>query len=201
MEDGHDAAGVLAVCLGKATKYVDRLMDTDKRYIAEVTFGVATDTQDAYGVVTEQSDKIVTEAEILAVLPRFVGSIEQRTPLYSAAKQDGVPLYKLARSGREIREKLRTVQISSVELLRRTGDNSFLLDVCCGKGTYIRTLAAEFAQMAAQVEKREQELRKEVFRLQIEIDEAKRERQVSEIVESDYFQSLRSQAKKLRGQQ
>ena len=65
----------------------------------------------------------------------------------------------------------------------------------------IRTLAAEFAQMAAQVEKREQELRKEVFRLQIEIDEAKRERQVSEIVESDYFQSLRSQAKKLRGQQ
>jgi CRP-like cAMP-binding protein len=64
----------------------------------------------------------------------------------------------------------------------------------------IRTLAAEFAQMAAQVEKREQELRKEVFRLQIQIDESKKARQVSEIVESDYFQSLRNQARKLRGE-
>ncbi len=134
------AAGVLLVCVGRATRLFDHLVDKKKEYIAEIEFGVSTDTQDSYGQVTGECDKRVNLVELIDILPRFTGNIEQCVPIYSAANQDGVKLYKLARAGAPIREKLRTITIYSLDIIRQTGHNRFLMSILCSKGTYIRTL-------------------------------------------------------------
>jgi len=137
------AAGVLAVCLGKATKLSEFLMDGKKEYIAEIAFGTKTDTQDSYGQVTAVLNVQVAEEDLLRVLPRFTGGIIQATPAYSAAKQNGRPLYKLARQGLDITPKQRNVTIDQIELIGSTGANRFTLRISCGKGTYIRTLCED----------------------------------------------------------
>lgn len=141
------AAGVLPVCLNNATKLSEKLMNSKKTYIAEITFGIATDTLDSLGEVTDiKEDASVSHERLLSVIPKFLGEITQITPKYSAAKQNGVPLYKLARQGREIEEKLRCVKIDSIELLNQPGKNKFILQIECGKGTYIRTLCQDIGQ-------------------------------------------------------
>jgi tRNA pseudouridine55 synthase len=140
------AAGVLAVCLGKATKLSDFLMDGKKEYIAEIAFGKSTDTQDSYGRVTEEKAAHVSEEDLKRVLLAFTGRITQVTPAYSAAKQNGRALYKLALKGEKIEEKKRDVEIKEIELLRQTGENMFLIRVACGKGTYIRTLCFDIGK-------------------------------------------------------
>ncbi len=134
------AAGVLLICVGRATRLFDYLVDKKKEYIAEIEFGVSTDTQDSYGKVTGVCDKRVSLSELIDILPKFTGNIEQCVPIYSAANQDGVKLYKLARAGAHIREKLRTITIHSLDIIRQTGHNRFLMSILCSKGTYIRTL-------------------------------------------------------------
>ena len=138
-----EAAGVLPVCVGRAVRLFDYLVDKQKTYLAEIVFGVATDTQDAQGTVTETSDRIVTEAMLDAVLPRFSGRILQTPPKFSALKHNGQKLYDLALAGKEIPDKSREVEILSLERTETLGQNRFLLSVTCSRGTYIRTLCSD----------------------------------------------------------
>lgn len=140
------AAGVLPILVGRATRLFDFLVDKQKEYVAEIVFGKATDTEDATGTVTAESDKKVTAEELSSVLPAFTGDIEQTPPVYSALNVNGEKLYKLARKGKltETPEtKKRTITVFELELLRQTGENRFLIRIVCSKGTYIRTLCKD----------------------------------------------------------
>jgi len=140
------ATGVLAICIGKATKLSDYLMQGQKEYIAEITFGKRTDTQDSYGRVLEETHTDISFESFKAALPKFFGKIEQITPAYSAAKQNGQALYKLALKGKEITEKKRTVTIFELNATEPTGEQSFLFRTLCEKGTYIRTLCEDIGK-------------------------------------------------------
>jgi tRNA pseudouridine55 synthase len=135
------ATGVLLVCLGEATKITGYLADLEKEYSATLKLGERTDTFDSEGRVTDKvEDFSVTGSQVEEVLKRFRGDIEQVPPMYSAVKQAGKPLYKLARKGLEVERKPRQVQISKLELLKF--DSPFIeISIACSKGTYIRTLA------------------------------------------------------------
>ena len=135
-----EAAGVLPVCVGRAVRLFDYLVDKQKTYLAEIAFGIATDTQDAQGKVTDTSDNIVTAEQLDAVLPKFSGTIVQTPPMYSALKFNGQKLYDLALSGKEIPDKSREVEIASLKRVGTRGKNRFLIEVVCSRGTYIRTL-------------------------------------------------------------
>lgn len=137
------ATGVLPICLGEATKVSQYLLDADKGYIAQVRLGETTATGDSQGESTGAAPvPVLGQADIEAVLSSFVGDIEQEPSVYSALKQDGVPLYKLARAGKEIRSKLRTITIYSIRLLEWQSP-VLVIEVYCSKGTYIRTLAED----------------------------------------------------------
>ncbi len=152
-----DAVGVLPVCVGKATKVADMLTATEKEYIAELTLGSKTDTQDASGTVLETAEVSVSEEEIVKVLTSFLGESEQIPPMYSAIKQDGKKLYELARKGIEVERKPRPITIYALELLSAClEEKKCTIRVSCSKGTYIRTLCQDigdklgcFAHMSA----------------------------------------------------
>lgn len=139
------AAGVLPICVGKATRLFDYLMEKDKEYRAEITFGMSTDTLDAYGKITDQTETHVTSEQIESVLPQFRGEQIQLPPMYSAIKHNGKKLYELARKGEQadLSGKERRVVIHKLEFVQQTGPQSFLLDIGCSKGTYIRTLCED----------------------------------------------------------
>ncbi len=141
-----EAAGVLPIMVGRATRLLDCFSDHTKSYVAEIAFAGATDTQDAQGSVTEPGMRVPEREEILAVLPRFRGAIMQRPPAYSALKQNGVPLYALARQGKTVEAKARETVIRSLELGERTGRDGYMLSIDCGSGTYIRTLCHDIGQ-------------------------------------------------------
>lgn len=140
------AAGVLPICIGKATRLFDYLVDKDKEYVAEITFGAAADTQDSYGRAVEQAQTDVTAEALRAALPAFLGEQEQIAPMYSALSSGGKKLYQLARAGAEVVEKRRTIHIETLEFLKQTGPQSFLLRVECGRGTYVRTLCYDIGR-------------------------------------------------------
>lgn len=135
-----EAAGVLPVMVGKATKLLDYIPDREKEYIAQLCFGVSTDTQDAQGKPIEVSDKVVSKKELEEILPKFIGEIDQCPPAYSAIKLNGKPLYALARQGKMIEGAARKTLIRSIEILDQPDENLFTIRVRCGRGTYIRTL-------------------------------------------------------------
>ncbi len=137
------AAGVLPVCLGRATRLFDRLTDKKKEYIAEITFGTETDTQDAYGAVVRHLDVQVHKEALINILPRFVGEQMQTVPKYAAVRVNGTPMYKLARSGEEVEQKKRPITVHELTLLHQTGENSYLLRVSCSRGTYVRALCSD----------------------------------------------------------
>jgi len=136
------ATGLLPVCLGEATKFAGELLDAGKSYLATVRLGIVTDTADAEGTVLATHPVVATRDDVLGVLPRFTGEIDQIPPMHSALKRDGVPLYALARQGVEVERAPRRVTIHALRLLDWRGD-SFDLEVACSKGTYVRTLAAD----------------------------------------------------------
>lgn len=141
------AAGVLPICIGRATRLFDILVDKQKEYTAEITFGIATDTEDAYGRIIEtDTDRTVTKEELNSVLPRFWGTIEQTAPMYSAVSIDGKRLYQLAREGADRVEIKRLANIEKIELDSQTGHNRFLLRIVCSRGTYVRTLCADIGK-------------------------------------------------------
>ena len=141
------ATGLMVLCVGQATKFSQFLLVKDKSYRVSIELGVATDTFDAEGVVTsEKSVNHVTRELIEASLTNFQGEIEQIPPMYSAIKKNGVPLYKMARRGLEVDLEPRKVRIHEIKILEF--DGKFLdLKVCCSKGTYIRTIAADLGDV------------------------------------------------------
>jgi tRNA pseudouridine55 synthase len=142
------ATGLLPVCLGEATKYSQDLLDADKAYLAQLRFGIQTDTGDAQGqIIAEKStaevvDNAMAKSLIDAILPRFIGEIQQVPPMYSALKRDGKPLYEYARSGIEIERAARRITIYSIKLLDVQWP-VIDIEVHCSKGTYIRVLAED----------------------------------------------------------
>jgi tRNA pseudouridine55 synthase len=139
------AAGVLPVCFGRATRLFDLLVDKDKEYLFEIAFGIKTDTQDAQGSELARDDRAVSEDELRAVLPRLTGEQAQTASVYSALKVGGRKMYDLARAGEAVEPKTRRVTIHSLELMRRTGENRFLLKTVCSRGTYVRSLCESIA--------------------------------------------------------
>ncbi len=142
-----DASGVLPMCIGKGTKLAELLTGADKQYLAEMTLGAITDTQDASGEVLKSFEVNVSEPEITDAVQFFVGEIEQIPPMYSAIKIDGKRLYELAREGKTVERKSRQVVIKSIEIknidLRK---NTVTMLVDCTKGTYIRTLCEDIGK-------------------------------------------------------
>ena len=141
-----DATGVLPVCIGKATRVVEYLSETDKSYRAIVRLGVATDTYDASGTVTGTADASgVTREQVEAALGAFRGRIQQTPPMFSALKSAGRPLYALAREGKTVERKMRAVTIHRLNL---TGWDppELTLEIDCSKGTYIRSLAHDLGE-------------------------------------------------------
>jgi tRNA pseudouridine55 synthase len=136
------ADGLLPLCFGEATKFSAYLLDADKRYRAVMQLGMTTTTGDPEGDVLGTCDVSVSQTDIAAVLPRFMGEIEQIPPMHSALKHQGRPLYEYARAGIEIERPPRRVQIRALELIECSPPR-VVLDVQCSAGTYIRTLAQD----------------------------------------------------------
>ncbi len=139
-------AGVLPICVGKATRLAEYVSGQGKSYRAEFIFGVGTDTQDGFGQVTaEMSADHLQEGYLRAVLPQFTGEILQVPPMVSAVKVGGKRLYELARAGQEVVRAARPVTVTRLELLTfRSGPRAMArFDIACSKGTYVRTLAAD----------------------------------------------------------
>ena len=141
-----EAAGVLPIMVGRATRLLDCFSDHSKSYVAEIAFAGATDTQDAQGVIIEEKRGVPDRQGILSVLPEFTGTIMQCPPAYSALKKDGVPLYALARQGKPVETEARETAIRSIALGERTGEDGYMLSIDCGSGTYIRTLCHDIGQ-------------------------------------------------------
>ena len=143
------AAGVLPICIGRATRLFDYLVDKQKEYIAELRFGQTTDTLDAFGVLTAECECDVSSEQLIGVLPEFLGEIEQIPPIYSALSVNGVKMYKLARRGEvtePIEDRKRIVSIYQLGLLDKLQKNSFLIKIRCSKGTYIRSLCRDIGE-------------------------------------------------------
>ena len=143
------ATGVLPLCLGEATKFSQYLLDADKAYTSTFVLGTTTDTGDAEGQVVEASGAAdIQESDIASALEQFRGEIEQVPPMYSAIKQDGQPLYKLARQGLEVERKARRVVISTLELRAFRGGKAAEVDIYleCSKGTYVRSIAEDLGR-------------------------------------------------------
>jgi tRNA pseudouridine55 synthase len=139
------ATGLLPLCFGAGTKFSQVSLDADKGYVATVRLGLTTTTGDAEGEVLEQREVTATREQIEAVVAKFVGTIEQVPPMYSALKHEGRPLYEYARAGIHIERPSRRVTIHSIEILESEGSR-LVLDVRCSKGTYIRTLAEDIGK-------------------------------------------------------
>ena len=137
------ATGVLPIVVGDATRFVEYLAEATKSYLAEITFGIETDSADADGVVIEDRRPVdVDLAALEAVLPTFRGEIEQRPPMHSAIKVGGKRLYELARRGESIDVPTRVVVVDRLDLVDLTEDVATVA-VGCSKGTYIRSLAKD----------------------------------------------------------
>ncbi|MCJ7855820.1 tRNA pseudouridine(55) synthase TruB [Lachnospiraceae bacterium NSJ-143] len=138
-----DAEGVLPICVGKATKLADYIMNTGKTYEAEITLGVETTTQDSSGEVTARQSVDFNEEKIEQAVYSFKGDYMQIPPMYSAVKVNGKKLYELARKGQEIERKARKVEIRDISIIEFMPPDKIKISVDCSKGTYIRTLAAD----------------------------------------------------------
>lgn len=143
------AAGVLPVCLGKATRLVEYHTNQQKIYRAEITLGIETDTQDAYGQVIQRlRPAALTEEQFKAMLNHFMGQVEQIPPMYSAVRKNGRRLYELARQGIEVEREKRIVEITRLQMIEWSQEDypRALFDIECSKGTYIRTLCHDIGR-------------------------------------------------------
>lgn len=141
------ASGVLPVAVGRATKFFDYFLSKDKKYTAVVKFGIATDTLDSFGNITKvDKDISVSSEDILKVLNEFIGEVEQYPPKFSALKIGGKKAYELAREGVEFELKPRKITIYDIKLKQKIDDITYVFDVHCSAGTYIRTLFSDIAQ-------------------------------------------------------
>lgn len=140
------ATGILPIALGEATKAVPQVQDGTKVYRFSIVWGSATTTDDREGEVIATSDVRPDRAAVEAVLPRFTGAIMQRPPIFSALKIDGERAYDLARAGEAVELAERPVDIDELVILEH-GTEGTVLEVTCGKGTYVRSLARDIAEV------------------------------------------------------
>ncbi len=142
-----EAAGVLPIMLGRATRLFDFLVDKEKEYEAVCAFGTATDTQDATGRVIAEGDRYPDAEQVLQQLPALTGDIRQRPSMYSAIKVGGKPLYARARGGETPEVPERTVHVERIEMLGPEPEHAFRLRIACGKGTYIRSICDDLGKL------------------------------------------------------
>lgn len=140
------ASGLLPLCFGEATKLSQFLLDADKTYWVAIRLGETTSTYDAEGAVLESRPVTVDRHDIDRALLRFRGEIEQIPPAYSAIKQGGQPLYKLARAGVPVKPAPRRVTVHEIRMLDWQTER-LELEITCTKGTYIRSLAHDLGQV------------------------------------------------------
>lgn len=137
------ATGLLPIGLGQGTKSLSYLLDAHKRYVATLKLGITTTTGDAEGeVLAVKSIPALSVDKIQTILSGFVGPCLQIPPMYSALKQQGKPLYELARAGITVERKARAIVFHSIDFLA-WNDDELVIQVWCSKGTYIRTLAED----------------------------------------------------------
>ncbi|MES2309585.1 MAG: tRNA pseudouridine(55) synthase TruB [Verrucomicrobiota bacterium] len=140
------ATGLLMLVLGKATKIQDLLMNEEKVYAGTMKLGQCTDSQDADGQITEEKPvPAITQEEFLKVMQEFSGDFYQTPPMYSAVKIDGVPLYKLARAGKEVEREPRLVHIFHHKITQ-WNPPSISFEILCSKGFYVRTYCHDIGQ-------------------------------------------------------
>jgi tRNA pseudouridine55 synthase len=149
-----EVSGVLPICVGKATRVSDYVMESGKSYRAEVTIGMSTTTEDQTGEIVDQKrvdQNLWDKDEIIATLKQLEGDIEQIPPMYSAVKVNGKKLYEYARQNIEVERPVRRVHINSIDLISdiiyENDTCKFEIEVECGKGTYIRTLATQIGTL------------------------------------------------------
>ena len=140
-----EACGVLPICIGKATKAIDYIMENNKVYVAELKLGEVTDTYDIEGKVIRQCDVNVTAEEVMEAVYSFKGDIKQVPPMYSALKVNGKKLYELAREGIEIEREARSITIHDIKVLE-INLPYVKMEVNCSKGTYIRSLCYDIGE-------------------------------------------------------
>ncbi|WP_391208728.1 tRNA pseudouridine(55) synthase TruB [Psychrobacillus sp. L4] len=146
--------GVLPICLGQATKVSEYIMNEGKTYIATVSIGESTTTEDADGAIVTKDETVkhFSREQLLEVLNKLTGEIVQTPPMYSAVKVNGKKLYEYAREGKIVERPSRKVTIYTLDLLEEDteffGKNvSFSIEISCSKGTYIRTLAVQIGEI------------------------------------------------------
>lgn len=140
--------GVLPICVGKGTRLAEYITGQGKTYLAEVTFGIATDTQDSFGQRIFEQKPQLQRTEVEEALRKFAGNVSQIPPMYSAVRKEGRHLYEYARQGFSVEREAREVTISKIEL-KKWYDEEFpraLLHIECSKGTYIRTLCHDLGE-------------------------------------------------------
>ena len=141
-------AGVLPICVGKGTRLAEYITEQGKAYIAEVTFGVSTDTQDSYGKIIQETSPQLKRSDLEQILPNFMGKVFQVPPMYSAVRKEGKHLYEYARKGISIERPPREVSIYRLNLEEWYAGEfpKAILDIECSKGTYIRTISHDLGQ-------------------------------------------------------
>jgi len=141
------ATGLLVLVLGKATKLSEKFMGEDKEYEGTLRLGIATDSQDADGaIISEKTVPALAETDLRDAFARFAGDLLQTPPMVSAKKIAGIPLYKLARKGKEVERKPRLVHVYQMEMLRvALPEVDFRM--LCTKGTYVRTICHDIGEI------------------------------------------------------
>lgn len=140
-----EASGVLPICIGRATKLVDYIMEAEKVYVAELKLGITTDTYDREGTILTTSKVNLSEEAVIEAVKSFEGEIDQVPPMYSALKVNGKRLYDLARQGIEVERKARRITIYSIDI-EKIDLPSVIFRVKCSKGTYIRSLCYDIGE-------------------------------------------------------
>ena len=140
------ATGVLPIALGEATKTIQFAQNSNKVYRFTITWGEERNTDDSEGIVINSSVNRPTDEDIYALLPRFIGDIEQTPPKFSAIKVDGARAYDLSRAGENVKLKSRIVSVYDLRLLKTAPDTAEL-EIECGKGTYVRSIARDMGQI------------------------------------------------------
>ena len=144
------ATGVLVICVGKATKLVEILMDHDKEYIAEVCLGVNTDTLDITGNILNEEDINISKEDIVNVLDSYIKTYDQEVPVYSAVKVKGKKLYEYARNNKEVKLPKKKVTIHDIKLIGdvvyKDNKTYFKIKTRVSKGTYIRSLIRDIGK-------------------------------------------------------
>ncbi len=145
------ATGVLVVALNKATKLFEKHLGSNKVYRAVFKFGVQTDTLDSEGKIEKQQSVNITKQQVQSALKNFVGTQNQMPPVFSAKKIKGKKAYQLARQGKTVTLKPKEITIYNFALLNEIEKNTFLFEITCSSGTYIRSIVRDLAKALSTV--------------------------------------------------